>query len=114
MNLRLAKPAPAVAAPRSVFLDDVCEGLCRSGQKSLPPKYLYDALGSILFDAITRLPEYGVWRAERRLLQTHAPAIVRACAAGSVVELGSGSAEKTRCVLEAMLERRRRATYSAT
>lgn len=104
MNTWLA-PLPS-PDPSSRFLADVRAGLSRAGQKSLPPKYLYDDLGSLLFDAITRLPEYGVWRAERRLLAAHADAIADACAAGLVVELGSGSAEKTRSVLEALLDRR--------
>lgn len=82
-------------------------GLCHGGQKSLSPKYLYDELGSLLFEAITRLPEYGVWRAERRLLVAHAETIATASAAGIVVELGSGSAEKTRCILEALLDQQR-------
>jgi dimethylhistidine N-methyltransferase len=88
----------------SGFVGDACAGLCRRGRKSLPPKYLYDELGSLLFDAITRLPEYGVWRAERRLLETHAATIAACCKAGLVVELGSGSAEKTRPVLEALVQ----------
>jgi L-histidine N-alpha-methyltransferase len=86
------------------FRADVRAGLGRAGQKSLPPKYLYDELGSLLFDAITRLPEYGVWRAERRLLVQHAAEIAELSGADLVVELGSGSASKTRSVLEALLQ----------
>ena len=104
-------PTPAALAKPSAFVSDVCAGLCRGGQKSLPPKYLYDELGSILFDAITRLPEYGVWRAERRLLNAHAHEIAAISRANLVVELGSGSAEKTRPVLEALLARGQRLTY---
>ena len=95
-------PKPAQLPKPSGFLSDVCAGLCRSGQKSLPPKYLYDELGSILFDAITRLPEYasGVPNAGcSRRTPTKIAAITRA---NLVVELGSGSAEKTRPVLEAL------------
>jgi L-histidine N-alpha-methyltransferase len=108
MNTWFAEPArPAAPAKKcSGFLADVCAGLCRDGQKTLPPKYLYDELGSMLFDAITRLPEYGVWRAERRLLEAHAGTIAVSSGAGLVVELGSGSADKTRCVLEALLDHR--------
>jgi dimethylhistidine N-methyltransferase len=106
MNTRLAQSLQTSPVQMSGFVGDVCAGLCRSGQKSLPPKYLYDELGSLLFEAITRLPEYGVWRAERRLLEAHAEAIARSCEAGFVVELGSGSAEKTRSVLKALLARR--------
>ena len=104
-------PTPAALAKPSAFVSDVCAGLCRGGQKSLPPKYLYDELGSILFDAITRLPEYGVWRAERRLLNAHAHEIAAISRANLVVELGSGSAEKTRPVLEALLARGHRLIY---
>jgi dimethylhistidine N-methyltransferase len=118
MNTWLARSLTPVPAPRpapsprsSTFLGDVCAGLCHGGQKSLPPKYLYDELGSILFDAITRLPEYAVWRAERHLLETHASEIARISGANLVVELGSGSAEKTRPVLKALLSRRQRVTY---
>lgn len=89
------------------FAADVREGLGGHGRKSLPPRYLYDALGSALFEAITCLPEYGVWRAERRVLERRAEDIAALCAADTVVELGSGSATKTRLVLEALLRRRR-------
>ena len=106
MNTWLAHGPLTIAPPGDAFLDDVRAGLCRDGQKSLPPKYLYDELGSFLFDAITRLPEYGVWRAERRILAAHAAEIAAACPAGLVVELGSGSAEKTRSLLEPLLARR--------
>ena len=106
MNTWFAKPihSERPAKKFSGFLADVCAGLCRDGQKTLPPKYLYDELGSMLFDAITRLPEYGVWRAERRLLEAHAETIAASSGAGLVVELGSGSADKTRSVLEALLD----------
>jgi len=108
MNAWLARPLRSLPrAPATGFLADAIAGLCHDAQKSLPPKYLYDELGSMLFDAITRLPEYGVWRAERRLLEAHAETIATASAADLVVELGSGSAEKTRTVLEALLSQRR-------
>jgi dimethylhistidine N-methyltransferase len=108
MNAWLARPARSLPrSPATGFLADVVAGLCHDGQKTLPPKYLYDELGSMLFDAITRLPEYGVWRAERRLLEAHAETIATASAADLVVELGSGSAEKTRTLLEALLSQRR-------
>jgi dimethylhistidine N-methyltransferase len=108
MNAWLARPPRIIPrAPSSGFLADVVAGLCCDGQKTLPPKYLYDELGSMLFGAITRLPEYGVWRAERRLLEAHADTIATASAADLVVELGSGSAEKTRTLLEALLAQRR-------
>jgi L-histidine N-alpha-methyltransferase len=89
----------------AAFAHDVRAGLTAKGQKSLLPKYLYDALGSALFEAITQLPEYGLWRAERRLLKEHAAEISAAAAASSVVELGSGSAKKTAYLLQALLRR---------
>ena len=54
------------------FAADVQAGLNRPGQKELPSKYLYDTVGSRLFDVITALPEYGVTRAEERILREHA------------------------------------------
>jgi len=107
MSAWIARPAAPTITGTPGFLADVLAGLCHDGQKSLPPKYFYDELGSLLFDAITRLPEYGVWRAERRLLEAHAETIATASAAGLVVELGSGSAEKTRFILEALLDQQR-------
>jgi dimethylhistidine N-methyltransferase len=99
-----AGPEKPGAAPESSFARDVREGLGGPGAKHLPPRYFYDDLGSILFDAITRLPEYGIWRAEQGLLQAHAAAIARACPVQQVVELGSGSASKTRLLLDALLQ----------
>ena len=80
---------------------DVREGLSRE-LKELPPKYLYDERGSELFDRITALPEYYPTRCERAILNRHAPEIVGATAAEELVELGSGSASKTRALLFAM------------
>ena len=72
-------------------------------QKELHSKYLYDELGSALFEAITRLPEYGLTRADERLLHDHASDIVRlARPSAAVVELGSGTGEKTRQILSAL------------
>jgi L-histidine Nalpha-methyltransferase len=107
MKPRLAQPLAQNDAQSEEFLRDVRVGLCRDGQKSLSPKYLYDELGSLLFDAITRLPEYAVYRGEKRLLDAHAHDIAAQCPARLVVELGSGSAEKTRPVLQALLARGR-------
>jgi L-histidine N-alpha-methyltransferase len=90
------------AAP-ATFADDVRDGLGRA-PKTLPPKYFYDALGSKLFEAICLLPEYYLTRAEREILERHA-GDVAARLAGPVelVEFGSGSAEKTRLLVAAML-----------
>lgn len=83
------------------FAREVRAGLTRSGQKTLPCRYLYDDIGSALFEAITFLPEYGLTRADARLVGQHA-AEIAARVLGSVIvaELGSGTGTKTRAVLE--------------
>jgi len=87
----------------SSFAEDVLDGLAQSGQKQLLSKYLYDDLGSALFEAITKLPEYGLTRAEERILRRHSGDIAEHLTAhGMVVELGSGSGKKTRQILEAL------------
>ena len=70
--------------------------------KSLPPKWFYDAQGSALFEKITELPEYYPTRAERSILRAAAPEIAALSKASSLVELGSGSSEKTRLLLSAL------------
>jgi len=95
----------------SEFADAVRDGLTKAGQKELPSKYLYDEVGSSLFETICVLPEYGLTRADARLLETHAKDIVeRMPLPVSVAELGSGTGKKTRWVLEA-LSRRQRTFY---
>jgi dimethylhistidine N-methyltransferase len=85
------------------FAGEVRDGLRQDGQKTLPSKYLYDDIGSALFEAITRLPEYGLTRAEERILRKHSRDIAEWLAAhGMVVELGSGSGRKTRQILESL------------
>jgi len=85
------------------FASEVRAGLARPGQKELPSKYLYDDVGSALFEVISHLPEYGLTRADERLLQRHASEIVeRLDAPVAVAELGSGSGKKTRWILEAL------------
>lgn len=87
----------------NTFSEDVRNGLGRAGQKELPSKYLYDDVGSALFEAITHLPEYGLTRAEERILRQHSGEIAEHLMAhGMVVELGSGSGRKTRQILEAL------------
>jgi L-histidine N-alpha-methyltransferase len=88
------------------FAEDVRAGLT-ARQKSLPPKYFYDALGSQLFEAICHLPEYYLTRAESEILRDNADEIVASAAGRSacLVELGSGSAEKTRYLIDALLNR---------
>ncbi|MCI3223940.1 L-histidine N(alpha)-methyltransferase [Streptomyces sp. NP-1717] len=80
---------------------DVLRGLTRS-PKSLPPKWFYDARGSELFEEITGLDEYYPTRAEREILLARAPEIAVATGARTLVELGSGSSEKTRHLLDAL------------
>ncbi|MGQ0624753.1 MAG: L-histidine N(alpha)-methyltransferase [Sporichthyaceae bacterium] len=82
---------------------DVRAGLSAT-PKTLPPKWFYDAAGSELFTAITRLPEYYPTRAEAEILRTQAAVIAFASRASTVVELGSGSSEKTRLLLNALDE----------
>ena len=89
------------------FASDVREGLTHPQQKELPSKYLYDEVGSALFEVISHLPEYGLTRADERLLQRHASEIVdclddRLDVPVAVAELGSGSGKKTRWILEAL------------
>ena len=85
------------------FAREVRAGLLRPDQKTLPCRYFYDAVGSALFDAITVLPEYGLTRADARVIERHAPEIAAAMPGNPlVVELGSGSGVKTRKILEAL------------
>ena len=85
---------------------EVRAGLCRPGQKELPSKYLYDEIGSALFEVISVLPEYGLTCADERLLHRHAAEIVsRLKPQVLVAELGSGSGKKTRWLLEALATR---------
>ena len=97
LNARLA------AADRtSELASDVRAGLSKS-QKELHSKYLYDELGSALFEAITHLPEYGLTRADERLLHVHAPEIAERVAwPAMAIELGSGTGRKTRPILSAL------------
>jgi dimethylhistidine N-methyltransferase len=94
------------------FAADVRTGLTRRGQKELPSKYLYDDVGSALFEVISCLPEYGLTRADERLLRRHADEIVdRLAGPVAVAELGSGSGKKTRWLLEALCRRQRTSYY---
>lgn len=101
-----------VRGTTSGFAADVRYGLGRPGQKELPSKYLYDAVGSALFEAICLLPEYGLTRADERLLQTHAPEIIDRIPSPVVVaELGSGTGKKTRWLLEELCRRQPTSYY---
>ncbi|MEU1803700.1 L-histidine N(alpha)-methyltransferase [Streptomyces sp. NPDC019937] len=94
---RTLPPDATAAALRA----DVAEGLTRT-PKQLPPKWFYDARGSELFEEITRLPEYYPTRAEREILIARAAEIADATGARTLIELGSGSSEKTRHLIEAL------------
>jgi L-histidine Nalpha-methyltransferase len=94
------------------FACDVRSGLTRRGQKELPSKYLYDDVGSSLFEVISHLPQYGLTRADERLLRRHADDILdRVSGPVAVTELGSGSGRKTRWLLEALCQRQRTFYY---
>jgi dimethylhistidine N-methyltransferase len=96
--------------PSSDFADEVRQGLSQP-QKELPSKYLYDDVGSALFEVICVLPEYGLTRADERVLLRNANAIVEQLPTPLIVaELGSGSGKKTRPILKA-LSRRQRTAY---
>src|SRR3981189_3807084 len=91
------------ADPALEFAAEVRAGLSQTGQKELPSKFLYDDVGSALFEVISHLPEYGLTRADERVVQRHASEIVeRRDAPVAVAELGSGSGKKTRWILEAL------------
>lgn len=97
------------------FADDVRHGLT-SNPKTLPPKYLYDELGSRLFDAICYLPEYYLTRSESQILARYADEIIaRSAGRGNqpvkIIELGSGSAEKTRFLIDAVFRRQSKLHY---
>lgn len=94
------------------FAADVRAGLTKPKQKELPSKYLYDEVGSALFEVISYLPEYGLTRADERLLRRHSDEIVeKLLGPVSVAELGSGSGKKTRQILEALCRRQRTRYY---
>ena len=89
----------------SEFARDVRSGLMRTSQKTLPCRYLYDDVGSALFEAITYLPEYGLTRADARVIQEHAADLVDLLPSNIItVELGSGTGAKTRPILECLHE----------
>jgi L-histidine N-alpha-methyltransferase len=93
------RPSPEGA--RGVMLADVLDGLTRA-EKVLSPKYFYDARGAARFDDITRLPEYYLTRAERRLIAEVIAPWLRQRHPCSLAELGAGSGDKTRLLLDAM------------
>jgi len=99
LSNHLAEDSAYLALRRDVF-----DGLQQT-PKSLPPKWFYDSVGSDLFDQITRLPEYYPTRAEAAILRGRSAEIAAASTADTLVELGSGTSEKTRMLLNALRER---------
>jgi len=94
------------------FASHVRSGLTGSPQKTLPCQYFYDEVGSALFEAITTLPEYGLTRADARVLQAHAAELVELLPANLIVaELGSGTGIKTHPILEAVGSRQEAIYY---
>jgi L-histidine Nalpha-methyltransferase len=91
----------AVRVDNPRMLAEVAAGLS-APQKELPPKYFYDQRGSELFEEITRLPEYYPTRTERALLEAWMPSLMAQLASRTLIELGAGSAEKSRIILNAM------------
>lgn len=85
----------------AALVEDALRGLTTT-PKELPPKWFYDERGSSLFEEITRLPEYYLTRREREILYSEAVAVARVSKADTLVELGSGTSEKTRLLLDAL------------
>jgi L-histidine Nalpha-methyltransferase len=115
LTLRRVGPQQTETGPAAEFAaqfgEDVRAGLT-ARPKTLPPKYFYDELGSLLFEAICRLPEYYLTRAEAEILSRHAGEIVgRLPGRLGLVELGSGSSTKTRHMIEAILGRQGELRY---
>lgn len=100
MTVSLSNHLPANSAARALRRD-VLDGLAQT-PKALPPKWFYDSVGSDLFDQITRLPEYYPTRTEAQILRTRSAEIAEASDADTLVELGSGTSEKTRMLLDAL------------
>jgi L-histidine N-alpha-methyltransferase len=100
MTLSLSNHLAADSAAQALRRD-VRDGLTQT-PKSLPPKWFYDSAGSDLFDQITRLPEYYPTRAEAQILGARSAEIAVASGADTLVELGSGTSEKTRMLLDAL------------
>ena len=102
MNVTLPVLDRVEASDREEFREAVLAGLARS-PRAIPPKFLYDARGSELFDAICELPEYYLTRTETGILADCAPELARRAGPGcALVEFGSGSSVKTRLLLDAM------------
>lgn len=102
MNVSLLAQDRIEISDRAEFRDAVLAGLSRT-PRAIPAKFLYDARGSELFDAICELPEYYLTRTETGILQSCTPELARLTGPGcALVEFGSGSSVKTRLLLDAM------------
>lgn len=99
-----------VGAERAAALREIHEGLSYP-QKELSPKFFYDERGSELFEEITRLPEYYLTRTERALLERWMPDWIGEMRPRALVELGAGSAAKTRILLDAITRERAEACF---
>lgn len=95
---------------REVMVRQLWNGL-NAPQKRVDPKYFYDERGSQLFDEITRLPEYYLTRTERALLHSYAPRLIQSHRTRTLVELGAGSGDKTRILLNQLAASNERCTY---
>lgn len=111
MNRRLEFQEKGGAGLRPTFRDAVREGL-RLAQKSIPSRFFYDSAGSLLFERISKLPEYYLTRTELAILQENASEVFSAMAGNvAMVEFGSGSSMKTRVLIEAALARQPELLY---
>jgi dimethylhistidine N-methyltransferase len=112
----VATEIPACQTPSEItqsIAEIVCDGLNRA-PKQLPPWLFYDEAGSLLFEEITRLPEYYLTRIERGIFESHAADMIAASADGCrlrLLELGAGSADKTRLLLSAAVAHQKRVSY---
>ena len=109
LQLRVIKPTIEVFLEpddmRQALENDVRQGLT-SMPKDLPPKWFYDDRGSQLFEQITRLPEYYLTRSERWIINEYRHVVAPFSGADTIIELGSGTSEKTRLLLDAFVDRR--------
>ncbi len=112
MPLLACSQTVEVVKDLSDLAEAVAQGLNKC-PKQLPFTLLYDELGSAIFEAITKLPEYALTMAEERLYRRHANSIAAAAPFQTLIELGSGSGAKTRILLEALLRRHTRIRYCA-
>ncbi len=101
-----SRTTKSLTTEQRVFAQQVRRGLLDPRQKQLPCQYFYDAVGSALYEAICQLPEYGLWRADCRLLERHGRELGQMFGNRlAVAELGSGTGRKTRLLLERLVAR---------